>query len=177
MSPLGIRPLGAGYTIPYSYQASMAQTGLVQGTGDVEKTTGVIRNTGASTIKAAGRKSSPAECKTCAERKYQDGSDESDVSYQSPTHIDPAASASAVMSHEREHVANAYEKQAKGEGKVLQASVQLKTAICPECGRSYVAGGVTHTRIKYSNESNPYQKARKSADAGVLAGMNFDAAV
>ena len=175
MSPLGIRGLTNAYMMPYNTGLGMT-TGQVSG-ADGPQGVGAIRNSGASTVKAAGRKSSPAECKTCAERKYQDGSDESDVSFQSPTHIDPAASAAAVMGHEREHVANAYEKQAKGEGRVLQASVQLKTAICPECGRSYVAGGVTHTRIAYSNESNPYTKARKSADAGVLAGMNFDAAV
>ena len=138
---------------------------------------GPIRNTGASTIKAAGRKSSPAECQTCAERKYQDGSDESDVSLQSPTHISPTAAGAAVRAHEQEHVANAYEKQAKGEGQVLQASVRIKTAVCPECGRVYVAGGETTTKIRYSDEGNPYQKARKKADAGLLPGMNFDAAV
>ena len=174
MSPLAIRGLTNAYQIPYSFAPSA--TGAA-GVDNEDQKAGAIKNVGASTVKAAGRKSSPAECETCAERKYKDGSDESDVSFQSPTHIDPAASAGAVMAHEREHVANAYEKQAKGEGKVLQASVQLKTAICPECGRSYVAGGVTHTRIKYSNESNPYQKSRKSRDADALTGMNFDAAV
>ncbi len=174
MSPLAIR----GLTIPYSAGYSYTPGGMNRiGAADETRNAGAIKNVGASTVKAAGRKSSPAECQTCAERKYQDGSDESDVSFQAPTHIDPSASAGAVMAHEREHVANAYEKEAKGEGKVLQASVQLKTAICPECGRSYVAGGVTHTRIKYSNESNPYEKARKNQHAGALAGMNFDAAV
>ncbi len=167
--------LGANYTTPYGI-GPMVTPGRVTGT-DQAQGTGTIKNAGESTIKAAGRKSSPAECKTCAERKYQDGSDEGDVSFKAPTHIDPSAAGAAVRAHEQEHVANAYEKQAKGEGKVLQASVQIKTAVCPECGRTYVAGGVTHTRIKYSNESNPYQKARKKADASVLKGMNFDAAV
>ena len=138
---------------------------------------GPVKNVGGSTVKSAGRKSSPAECQTCSERKYKDGSDECDVSFQTPTHISPNAAGAAVRAHEQEHVANAYEKEAKGEGRVLQASVQIKTAVCPECGRTYVSGGVTHTRIAYPNENNPYQKARKSADAGALAGMNFDAAV
>ena len=171
---LMIGRIGTGFSIPYSMTPMGA--GRVNKAEDPEAP-GRIRNIGGSTVKAAGRKSSPAECETCAERKYQDGSDESDVSFQAPTHISPSASGAAVRAHEQEHVNNAYEKQANGEGKVLQASVQIKTAVCPECGRTYVAGGVTHTRIAYSNEDNPYQKARKSADAGVLAGMNFDAAV
>lgn len=172
---LMIGRLQTGYAIPYSMNP-LGMTGRTAG-GEAAGGVGSIKNVGASTVKAAGRKSSPAECETCAERKYKDGSDEGDVSFQAPTHIDPSAAGAAVRAHEQEHVSNAYEKEAKGEGKVLQASVQIKTAVCPECGRTYVSGGVTHTRIAYSNENNPYQKARKSADAGVLAGMNFDAAV
>ena len=41
----------------------------------------IIRNPGESTEKQAGKKSSPAECETCKNRKYQDGSDVSDVSF------------------------------------------------------------------------------------------------
>ena len=136
----------------------------------------VIRNPGESTEKQAGKDSSPAECKTCKERKYQDGSDE-DVSFKSAAHIDPDAAASRVRSHEQEHVSNAYKKAAQNNGKVLQASVTLKTAICPECGRSYIAGGVTNTQIKYYNEENPYQKEMKSSDAvNKYRGMNVDIA-
>ena len=98
-----------------------------------------------------GRKSSPAECQTCKERKYQDGSNEN-VSFKSPTHISPNAAAGAVRAHEGEHVANAYSKAAKDGGKVINASVSIHTAICPECGTSYVSGGTTHTLIKYSKE-------------------------
>lgn len=116
------------------------------------------------------------ECETCKNRTYQDGSNESDVSFKSPGHISPGASASTVMAHEQQHVANAYEKEAKGEGKVVSASVQLKTAVCPECGRSYVAGGQTNTMIKYT-ESNPYGKAAKAQDAAKLIGKNIDYAV
>ena len=35
----------------------------------------IIRNPGQSTEKTAGKESSPAECETCANRKYQDGSE------------------------------------------------------------------------------------------------------
>lgn len=113
------------------------------------------------------------ECETCKNRQYQDGSNESDVSFKSPGHITPQASAAKVMAHEQEHVANAYEKAEKGDGKVVAANVKLKTAVCPECGRSYVAGGETNTMIKY-NESNPYGRAAKAQDAAKLIGQRID---
>jgi hypothetical protein len=115
------------------------------------------------------------ECETCSNRRYQDGSDEM-VSFKAPGHISPESSAAVVRAHEQEHVANAYSKAANKDGKVLQASVALKTATCPECGRSYVAGGTTTTQIKY-NEENPYGKNQKVADQAYLVGMNFDVAV
>lgn len=116
------------------------------------------------------------ECQTCKNRKYKDGSNEM-VSYKSATHISPEAAGAAVRAHEQEHVANAYKKEATGDAKVIQASVSIKMAVCPECGRSYVAGGETTTQIKYYNESNPYQQDLKSQDADKYKGMNVDAAV
>ena len=59
-------------------------------------------------------------------------------------------------------------------GKVISASVSIHTSICPECGRSYVSGGTTRTMIKYTDESNPYQKDLKAQDASVLRGANID---
>lgn len=134
------------------------------------------KNAGESTVKSPGRKSSPADCETCKNRKYQDGSDEM-VSFKSAAHISPQASASRVRAHEQEHVSNAYKKASKNNGKVIAANVSLKTAICPECGRSYVAGGTTSTQIKYYNEENPYQKDLKASDAFKYGGMNINAAV
>ncbi len=161
----------AGYGMGYG---GFGGAGSVGGTDQSH----AIVNPGESTRVAPGRKSSPAECETCKERKYKDGSNESDVSFQTAQHIDPSAAGSRVRAHEQEHVSNAYEKAAKGNGKVLQASVQIKTAICPECGRCYVAGGVTSTKIAYPNEeSNSYAKRRKQMDAALLPGMNFDKAV
>jgi len=113
------------------------------------------------------------ECQTCKNRKYQDGSDEM-VSFKSPKHVSPEAAATAVRAHEQEHVSNAYKKAAEGDGKVVNASVSIHTAICPECGRSYVSGGTTHTQIKYYNEENPYQQGLKIADQAKYAGMNAD---
>ncbi|MDE7351908.1 MAG: hypothetical protein K2O06_02485 [Acetatifactor sp.] len=116
------------------------------------------------------------ECQTCKRRKYQDGSDEM-VSFKSPSHISPESAASAVRAHEQEHVSNAYKKAAMKNGRVLSASVSIHTAVCPECGRTYVSGGTTRTQIKYYNEDNPYQKSMKSADRAKYVGMNADYAV
>ena len=63
-------------------------------------------------VKKAGRASSPEECQTCKNRKYQDGSNESDVSFKAPGHISPQSSAAAVRAHEQMHVTNAYQKAA-----------------------------------------------------------------
>lgn len=140
-----------------------------------KQTPAVVKNPGESVITQPGRKSSPAECDTCKNRKYQDGSDEM-VSFKSASHISPESSASKVRAHEQEHVNNAYKKASQKDGKVLQASVTMQTAICPECGRSYVAGGKTATQIKYSNEENPYQKNKKAIEAMLLVGKNIDMA-
>ena len=144
-------------------------------TGGYEVKTSAVRNPGESTQIQPGKKSSPAECKTCAERKYQDGSDEM-VSFKSAAHISPESSASRVRAHEQEHVANAYNKAEQKNGQVVSANVSLHTSICPECGRSYVSGGTTATQIKYKNEENPYQQNKKESDAMGLRGMNFDMA-
>jgi len=114
-----------------------------------------------------------AECETCKNRKYQDGSNEN-VSFKTAQSMTPAEAATRVRAHEQEHVSNAYEKAAEGGGKVLQASVALHTAICPECGTTYISGGTTSTRISYPNENNPYMKAMKGAHKLATEGMNFD---
>lgn len=125
-------------------------------------------------IKKPGRRSSPEECQTCKERKYQDGSNEANVSFKSAAHISPEMAASAVRAHENEHVTNAYAKAEKNEGKVINASVSIHTAICPECGRTYVSGGTTSTTIQYKNEENPYQQNQKGRDAAEFTGANSD---
>lgn len=121
-------------------------------------------------------KADAGECETCKNRKYQDGSDEM-VSFKSAAHVAPEAAGAAVRAHEGEHVQNAYDKAAQNNGKVISANVQIKTAVCPECGRSYVSGGTTTTQIKYYNESNPYQKDLKTQDGTKYRGNNLDLAV
>lgn len=161
----------------YGYMGS-PYTSDMQGAGSLARAeeSGSVKNPGETSVKTPGKTSSPAECETCENRKYQDGSDEN-VSFKSPTHISPQSAGAAVRAHEGEHVSNAYKKAAQNNGKVMSANVAIKTATCPECGRSYVAGGTTTTQIKYSNESNPYQQNKKSADAAGLLGMNLDLAV
>lgn len=134
-----------------------------------------ILNPGESTRKKPGAKSSPAECETCKNRKYQDGSDEM-VSFKSPAHISPESAGAAVRSHEQEHVSNAYKKAAMNNGEVMRASVSIHTSVCPECGRSYVSGGTTSTQIKYYNEENPYQQDLKAQDSVKYSGMNINTA-
>ena len=115
-----------------------------------------------------GFESSPENCETCRERKYKDGSDE-EVSFKTPTHISPNAAGVAVRAHEGEHVSNAYKKAAMDGGKVIHCGVAIHTATCPECGRSYVSGGVTNTAI-----STPKEDGKKNKDpymamaAGIL---------
>lgn len=165
------RPTGAAAGVSGSSAADAGRT--IPGSGTAEA---AGRTAGAAPEKAgqrAGRKSAPEECQTCKERKYQDGSDEN-VSFKAATHIAPEAAGAAVRAHEGEHVSNAYTKAAEKNGEVISATVSIHTAICPECGRTYVSGGTTRTSIKYPNESNPYQQNRKSQDAIRFRGQNID---
>lgn len=88
------------------------------------------------------------ECQACSERRYVDQSDDPSVSFQTPTKISPEASASAVMAHEMEHVVNERADAEKEGREIVSQSVKLHAAICPECGVSYIAGGVTETVTK-----------------------------
>ena len=184
ISAYGMNPINA-YSMYGSYGTSgvnaeegasvLNASGSVDGSEKDQKTE-TIKNPGESTTVQPGKKSSPAECQTCKERKYQDGSDEM-VSFKSATHLSPTSAASAVRSHEQEHVSNAYKKAAQNDGKVVSCGVSIHTSVCPECGRTYVSGGTTTTSIKYSNESNPYVKDMKAQHADALSGANIDMAV
>ena len=158
------------------FDSALSYPGYSKVPGESSRLTGALEpssEAGNDSVRKAGRKSSPEECQTCKERKYQDGSNEN-VSFKSASHISPEAAASAVRSHEGEHVSNAYSKAAQKNGTVVSASVTIHTAICPECGRTYVSGGTTNTMIRYPNESNPYQQERKAQDAIRFTGNNID---
>jgi hypothetical protein len=161
-SPYGLYPNYPTYTSPLN------RTKDTDDTDDAKKI-----NTDSDEVKKPGRRSSPEDCQTCKERKYQDGSDEN-VSFKSASHISPDSAAATVRSHENEHVSNAYKKASEKNGEVVNASVSIHTSVCPECGRTYVSGGTTNTTIKYTNEDNPYVKAQKSLDAANMIGANID---
>ncbi len=95
--------------------------------------------------KSAQEVAEEAECQTCKERKYQDGSDDPGVSFKSPAHIDPDMAGAMVRGHENEHVVRERAKADQEDRKVVSQSVTYHTAICPECGRVYVSGGTTRT--------------------------------
>ena len=152
----------------YNYSPAMLPASRVNGTTGL---TGTQENS--KGVDALGNPSKVKECETCKSHRYQDGSDEN-VSFKSPAHISPEASASVVRGHEQEHVSNAYTKAAQKNGRVLSATVSLETSVCPDCGRSYVSGGVTRTKIQYSNEENPYLKDMKNADSINLKGSKVD---
>ena len=104
------------------------------------------------------------ECETCEKRKYQDGSDDMGVSYQTPTNIKPEQAASAVRGHEMEHV---YREQAKAdrEGRnVVSQSVTMHSEICPECGKSFVSGGTTRTVTKAETDNAAQQEDRQNEE-------------
>jgi hypothetical protein len=103
-----------------------------------------------------------AECKTCAERKYQDGSDDPGVSFKTAAHISPDQAAAKVRSHEYEHVVREQAKAEREDREVVSQSVQLHTSICPECGRSYVSGGVTNTVTKCTSEPQQETEAKQN---------------
>ena len=85
------------------------------------------------------------ECETCKNRKYVDESNDSSVSFQTPTRISPNAAPALVAAHEGEHVSNERANAAAEGKKIISQSVSIQMSICPECGRSYVSGGETRT--------------------------------
>lgn len=148
-----------GTVLPEAYPAEMAARMRVNYPEDqvlefpgADKLPG--RETGDEAALGADGAQQAAEdgkCQTCEERKYQDGSDDSSVSYQTPTHIDADAAPAAVRGHEMEHVAHEQAKAQKEGRKVVSQTVTMHTDICPECGRVYVSGGTTRTVTKADN--------------------------
>lgn len=101
-------------------------------------------------------------CQTCKNRKYQDGSNDPGVSFKSPGYISPGASAAVVMSHELEHVSNEKAKAQSEKREIVSQNIQIYNAICPECGKAYVAGGKTTT----TSRSKPNTTDAKEPNKG-----------
>jgi hypothetical protein len=143
-----------------STQASLA--GFKTPSSDTGNGTASTGDTGVIGTKQAGSSEAPGDgkCKTCAERKYQDGSNDPGVSFKAATHVSPDLAPVAVMAHEGEHVVREQAK-AESEGReVVSQHVSIHTAVCPECGRIYVSGGTTTTVTKSAPE--PAGSGRKS---------------
>ena len=137
-----------------------------------------------------GYESAPQDCDTCKNRKYQDGSDEDNVSFKTPAHVSPQASGAAVRAHESMHVRNAYRKAEQSGGQVLACGVSVHQAVCPECGSVYTAGGLTTTltrtpkgedkkpdAIAQAAASNPYARYKASVNSMMNRGLNYNAGV
>ncbi|PKM75987.1 MAG: hypothetical protein CVU90_14885 [Firmicutes bacterium HGW-Firmicutes-15] len=107
-------------------------------------------------LKQTGQK----ECETCKERTYQDGSNDPGVSFKAPTHISPENAGAAVAAHEGEHVQRERAKAGTENKEVIAQSVRVYTSVCPECGKSYVAGGETVTTTRTTTattKAKPYE--------------------
>lgn len=112
-------------------------------------------------IKSAQEVVEEAECQTCAERKYKDGSDDPGVSFKTATHISPEQATGAVRSHEMEHVTRNQAKAERKDREIVSQSVMIHTDICPECGRVYTSGGTTRTVTRGSNDDAVQQDSQR----------------
>lgn len=101
-------------------------------------------------------------CSTCKSRKYQDGSNDMGVSFKSPTKVAPEAAASAVRGHENEHVVREQSKAKRENREVVSQTVTMRTSRCPECGKTYVAGGTTRT-VTRDDVEKAYQQGKQSS--------------
>lgn len=104
-------------------------------------------------VEGAQKALEEGKCETCEKRKYQDGSDDMGVSFQTPTRIAPEQVASAVRGHEMEHVVREQAKARREDRRVVSQSVTIHTDICPECGKTFVSGGTTRTVTAASREA------------------------
>ena len=109
------------------------------------------------------------ECQTCKERKYQDGSNDPGVSFKTPTNIAPEQAAAAVRGHEQEHVVREQAKAQRENREVVSQSVTYHTAICPECGKTYVSGGTTRTTTRSAEEQTAADPTRQGRQTPFFA--------
>lgn len=149
---------------PTVYRTDFAQNAANK-TNDLNETIqiGVIK----SEKNDAAVKTGAKICKTCSERKYQDGSDDPGVSFKAPSHIAPGNAAAAVSAHEQEHVVREQAKAQQENREIISQSVQIYTAICPECGRTYVSGGKTTTTSVsgFTGKQNQFADLGRKYDA------------
>ncbi|MDL2233815.1 hypothetical protein LJC63_09620 [Ruminococcaceae bacterium OttesenSCG-928-L11] len=90
-------------------------------------------------------RNSSADCETCRKRQYKDESSDGGVSFQAPKHLAASTAGIRVMSHEHEHAAAESTDPGEEGGVTRSSNTYLEYAKCPECGRTYVKGGLTKT--------------------------------
>ena len=159
----GALPGGVTGKQPDLPAADAAAQSLLPSTGEEQPDDalpGLEGEDGAQGAEAAQEALEEGKCETCEKRKYQDGSDDMSVSFQTPTNIKPEQVASAVRGHEMEHVIHEQAKARRDDRKVVSQSVTLHTDICPECGKVYISGGETRTVTK----ANPEPAADESKE-------------
>lgn len=138
-----------------AYALNLSAQGKALASGKEPDTKEPARQTEAASASEGAKKVDGAVCQTCKNRKYQDGSNEANVSFKTPGHIAPENSASAVRAHEQEHVGNAMEEDQQENKKLLSHSVRMYTGTCPECGKVYTAGGETKTVMQTTTKDTP----------------------
>lgn len=120
-------------------------------------------------------KAAEGECQTCANRKYQDGSNDPGVSFKTATKLSPEEAATAVRSHENEHVVRNQAKAEREGREVVSSSVTLHTAICPECGDPYISGGTTRTVTRAADQQpNPMEERFNAGQKEEVKGRFLD---
>ncbi len=122
---------------------------------------------------AAADVSGPKECQTCQRRKYSDRSSDPTVSFQTPTSLSPDQASTAVRAHEQQHVVHEQARARENGQRVVAQSVTIHSAICPECGRSYVSGGTTTTTTKPAENGYSASGGASGSTAGALVDRRF----
>ncbi|MDR1135462.1 MAG: hypothetical protein LBL49_04690 [Clostridiales Family XIII bacterium] len=114
------------------------------------------------------------ECQSCKSRRYKDVSDDPSVSFQSPTKLSDAEAGSAVRAHEQEHVSHEQAKAERENREVVSQNVVIHYAVCPECGKIYVAGGTTTTTTREATEREKLGAQYQTGVDALPKGLNVD---
>ena len=80
----------------------------------------------------------------------------------------PRLPLSPSSAHENQHVQHEQAKAMREGREVVFQSVQIKTGICPECGRAYVAGGTTTTVTASKSDQKPVKDTASNREPGQL---------
>ena len=112
-------------------------------------------------------------CQTCKGRKYSDRSSDPTVSFQTPTSLKPEQASTAVRAHEQQHVVHEQARARENGQRVVAQSVTIHSAICPECGRSYVSGGTTTTTTKSAEDGYSSSGTSRGNTSGALVDRRY----